>query len=63
MALSKLNHRDSTGALILAPSIGNLHGAYLKPPNFRQDMSADVPIHFLDILTECPSLRGTVSKP
>ena len=30
--------RLSTGARILAPSIGNLHGAYLNPPNFRQDM-------------------------
>ncbi|KAJ3785021.1 aldolase [Lentinula aff. detonsa] len=27
-----------TGAVILAPSIGNLHGSYLKPPNFRQDI-------------------------
>lgn len=27
-----------TGALILSPSIGNLHGLYLNPPNFRQDM-------------------------
>ncbi|KAJ3844125.1 ketose-bisphosphate aldolase [Lentinula raphanica] len=27
-----------TGATILAPSIGNLHGSYLKPPDFRQDI-------------------------
>ena len=27
-----------TGAHILAPSIGNLHGEYLQPPNFRIDM-------------------------
>ncbi|KAJ4474363.1 ketose-bisphosphate aldolase [Lentinula aciculospora] len=29
---------QGTGAVILAPSIGNLHGSYLKPPNFRQDI-------------------------
>lgn len=23
---------------MLAPSIGNLHGSYINPPNFRQDM-------------------------
>lgn len=28
-----------TGAAILSPSIGNLHGSYLNPPNFRQQMS------------------------
>jgi fructose-bisphosphate aldolase class II len=27
-----------TGAVILAPSIGNLHGRYLKKPEFRLDM-------------------------
>jgi len=27
-----------TGAQILAPSIGNLHGNYLKPPNFKQEI-------------------------
>jgi fructose-bisphosphate aldolase class II len=27
-----------TGATILAPSIGNLHGSYLRPPNFRLEM-------------------------
>jgi len=27
-----------TGAVILAPSIGNLHGSYLKPPNFRLEI-------------------------
>ncbi|PAV15500.1 aldolase [Pyrrhoderma noxium] len=27
-----------TGAHILAPSIGNLHGEYLQPPNFRIDI-------------------------
>ena len=27
-----------TGAVILAPSIGNLHGRYLKAPDFRLDM-------------------------
>lgn len=25
-------------ANILAPSIGNLHGSYINPPNFRQEM-------------------------
>ncbi|KAG6828959.1 hypothetical protein H0H92_006186 [Tricholoma furcatifolium] len=29
---------NGTGAAILAPSIGNLHGSYLSPPNFRQHM-------------------------
>lgn len=27
-----------TGAIILAPSIGNIHGRYASPPDFRQDM-------------------------
>jgi len=31
-----------TGAVILAPSIGNLHGSYLKPPNFRQEIVKDL---------------------
>jgi fructose-bisphosphate aldolase class II len=29
---------NRSGANILAPSIGNLHGSYLNPPNFRQEM-------------------------
>ena len=29
-----------TGAIILAPSIGNIHGRYLAPPSFRQEMCA-----------------------
>ncbi|KAF5390957.1 hypothetical protein D9757_003962 [Collybiopsis confluens] len=33
---------SGTGAVILAPSIGNLHGLYLKPPNFRQDIVKDL---------------------
>ncbi|KAF9267218.1 aldolase [Marasmius fiardii PR-910] len=31
-----------TGAVILAPSIGNLHGSYINPPNFRQDILRDL---------------------
>lgn len=27
-----------TGATILAPSIGNLHGSYINPPNFNQEI-------------------------
>ncbi|KAK0473573.1 aldolase [Armillaria novae-zelandiae] len=27
-----------TGATILAPSIGNLHGSYINPPNFSQEI-------------------------
>jgi fructose-bisphosphate aldolase class II len=27
-----------SGAVVLAPSIGNLHGRYLKEPAFRLDM-------------------------
>ncbi|KIK57444.1 hypothetical protein GYMLUDRAFT_46326 [Collybiopsis luxurians FD-317 M1] len=33
---------SGTGAVILAPSIGNLHGLYLKPPSFRQDIIRDL---------------------
>jgi len=29
---------SETGATILAPSIGNLHGRYLKPPQFKFDL-------------------------
>ncbi|KAG6853268.1 hypothetical protein C0991_005593 [Blastosporella zonata] len=32
-----------TGAVILAPSIGNLHGSYLNPPNFQPCASASLP--------------------
>jgi fructose-bisphosphate aldolase class II len=38
LSITSLIHSCSTGAIILAPSIGNLHGSYLNPPNFRQDM-------------------------
>lgn len=31
-----------TGASILSPSIGNLHGSYLNPPNFHQDILIDL---------------------
>jgi fructose-bisphosphate aldolase class II len=31
-------HINRTGATILAPSIGNLHGSYINPPNFRLNM-------------------------
>ncbi|KAK2464959.1 hypothetical protein APHAL10511_003035 [Amanita phalloides] len=31
-------YMSGTGADILAPSIGNLHGRYINTPNFRQDI-------------------------
>lgn len=33
---------NRTGALILSPSIGNLHGSYINPPNFRQHMYVSI---------------------
>ncbi|OZJ04491.1 hypothetical protein BZG36_02666 [Bifiguratus adelaidae] len=36
------NFMKQTGAVILSPSIGNLHGSYINPPNFRQDILKDL---------------------
>ncbi|KAI9353210.1 aldolase [Zopfochytrium polystomum] len=33
-----LTFLESTGTKILSPSVGNLHGIYLKPPAFRHDI-------------------------
>ncbi|KAI0775508.1 aldolase [Trametes elegans] len=48
---------QGTGARILAPSIGNLHGAYLEPPNFRQDILQDLQKTFKGNTPLC--LHGT----
>ncbi|GBE87003.1 ketose-bisphosphate aldolase [Sparassis latifolia] len=50
-----------TGALVLAPSIGNLHGAYLKPPNFRQDILKALHAKFKGEIPLC--LHGTDQLP
>ncbi|KAF8057611.1 ketose-bisphosphate aldolase [Lyophyllum atratum] len=54
-----------TGAIILAPSIGNLHGSYLNPPNFRQQMQVPICLHGTDelpdeLFLEC--IKNGVSK-
>ncbi|KAI0629862.1 aldolase [Trametes polyzona] len=50
-----------TGATILAPSIGNLHGKYINPPNFRQDILQDLQKAFQGSTPLC--LHGTDSLP
>ena len=45
-----------TGAVILAPSIGNLHGKYLKEPAFRLDMY----VVAVAIRKECGVSNGTL---
>ena len=53
---------DKTGAAILAPSIGNLHGVYLEPPNFRQDILRDLRSRFAQTGTPL-CLHGTDGLP
>jgi len=50
-----------TGANILAPSIGNLHGSYLLPPNFRQHILLDLHSDFKGTVPLC--LHGTDELP
>ncbi|RDB21929.1 putative fructose-bisphosphate aldolase [Hypsizygus marmoreus] len=50
-----------TGAIILAPSIGNLHGSYLSPPNFRQEILKDLHEVFKGKVPLC--LHGTDELP
>ncbi|EIM86071.1 aldolase [Stereum hirsutum FP-91666 SS1] len=50
-----------TGALILSPSIGNLHGSYINPPNFRQDILKDLHTRFAGEVPLC--LHGTDELP
>ncbi|KIY44670.1 aldolase [Fistulina hepatica ATCC 64428] len=46
-----------TGALILAPSIGNLHGSYINGPKFRQDILKALSAKFAGKIPLC--LHGT----
>jgi len=50
-----------TGARVLAPSIGNLHGAYINPPNFRQDILKALHAKFAGQIPIC--LHGTDQLP
>ncbi|TFK38427.1 aldolase [Crucibulum laeve] len=50
-----------TGAVILAPSIGNLHGSYINPPNFKQDILRDLRRTFNGKIPIC--LHGTDELP
>ncbi|KAL5536636.1 hypothetical protein ACEPAF_459 [Sanghuangporus sanghuang] len=50
-----------TGAAILSPSIGNLHGSYLRPPNFRQEILKDLRSRFNGGTPLC--LHGTDELP
>ncbi|KAJ7902783.1 ketose-bisphosphate aldolase [Mycena olivaceomarginata] len=52
---------NGTGAVILAPSIGNLHGSYLNPPNFRQEILKDLHNTFRGKIPLC--LHGTDELP
>ncbi|KAF8151782.1 ketose-bisphosphate aldolase [Crassisporium funariophilum] len=52
---------EGTGAIILAPSIGNLHGSYLNPPNFRQQILKDLHQQFKGQVPVC--LHGTDEIP
>ncbi|TRM66703.1 ketose-bisphosphate aldolase [Schizophyllum amplum] len=50
-----------TGANILAPSIGNLHGSYINPPNFKQDILIELRKKFAGKIPVC--LHGTDELP
>ncbi|KAJ7629472.1 aldolase [Mycena polygramma] len=52
---------NGTGAIILAPSIGNLHGSYINPPNFRQDILKALHSTFAGKIPLC--LHGTDELP
>ena len=52
---------SQTGASILAPSIGNLHGSYLSPPNFRQNILIELSKRFKGDVPIC--LHGTEELP
>ncbi|KAJ3568560.1 hypothetical protein NP233_g5626 [Leucocoprinus birnbaumii] len=50
-----------TGAIILAPSIGNLHGSYINPPNFRLEIVRELRRTLGDDVPIC--LHGTDELP
>ncbi|KAI5119147.1 hypothetical protein M0805_005226 [Coniferiporia weirii] len=50
-----------SGAVILSPSIGNLHGSYINPPNFRQEILKDLRASFNGTIPLC--LHGTDQLP
>ncbi|KAF9005098.1 ketose-bisphosphate aldolase [Cyathus striatus] len=50
-----------TGAVILAPSIGNLHGLYINPPNFKLDILDSLRETFNGRIPIC--LHGTDQLP
>ncbi|KAI5891590.1 aldolase [Schizophyllum commune H4-8] len=50
-----------TGADILAPSIGNLHGSYINPPNFKQEILIALREKFAGRVPIC--LHGTDELP
>ncbi|EJF61029.1 aldolase [Dichomitus squalens LYAD-421 SS1] len=52
---------EGTGARILAPSIGNLHGSYINGPKFRQDILKDLQQTFKGAIPLC--LHGTDELP
>ncbi|KAG6896044.1 hypothetical protein C0992_010730 [Termitomyces sp. T32_za158] len=52
---------NGTSAAILAPSIGNLHGTYLNPPNFRQHILMELWKAFKGRIPLC--LHGTDGLP
>ncbi|KAF8630558.1 hypothetical protein AX17_005370 [Amanita inopinata Kibby_2008] len=54
-------YMTGTGADILAPSIGNLHGHYINPPNFRQDILIQMQQLFRNKKHLC--LHGTDDLP
>jgi len=51
-----------TGAQILAPSIGNLHGHYINPPNFNQDILKELKSTYANSNTYI-CLHGTDELP
>ncbi|KAF8633115.1 hypothetical protein AX15_001498 [Amanita polypyramis BW_CC] len=56
-----LIYMRGTGADILAPSIGNLHGHYVNPPSFRQDILINLKNLFKGDISLC--LHGTADVP
>ncbi|KAG2017913.1 fructose-bisphosphate aldolase [Coprinopsis cinerea AmutBmut pab1-1] len=59
---SKAEHfMDATGADILAPSIGNIHGRYTSPPKFHLEILKNLQIKFKGTIPLC--LHGTGDLP
>ncbi|PPQ82795.1 hypothetical protein CVT25_009284 [Psilocybe cyanescens] len=54
---------EGTGADIIAPSIGNLHGLYIKSPSFNQQILKDIHSEFNGRIPICLHGTGGIPEP